>query len=96
LIEILFMKKKLTMVLSGAVLAGTLALALPTVFAESNVTATPMAENRPAIHHAIEALEAAKTEMQHAGHDFGGHREAAVIECDKAIMQLKEALKFDK
>jgi len=92
------MKKKLTIILSGVALAGTLAFALPSVFAESSATPTPtpMAESRPAIHHAIDALEAAKTELQHADHDFGGHRAVALAECDKAIMQLKEALKFDR
>jgi hypothetical protein len=53
-------------------------------------------ERHPAIHRAIGALEAAKADMQHAAHDFGGHRAAALEECDKAIVQLKEALKYDK
>ncbi len=89
------MKKKLTILLSGAVLAGTLAFALPAVFAESNITPTPM-EHHPAIRRAIDALEEAKTALQHADHDFGGHRVAAIEECDKALVQLRKALEFDK
>jgi hypothetical protein len=90
------MRKTLAVIFSGAALAGTLAFTLPSVFAESNIVPTPMAENRPAMHRAIDALEAAKTEMEHAGHDFGGHKAAAIAECDKAIVQLKEALKYDR
>ena len=90
------MRKTITVILSGVALAGTLAFALPSVFAESNIQPTPMAESRPAMHRAIDALQAAKDELEHAGHDFGGHKAAAVAECDKAIFQLKEALKFDR
>ena len=34
--------------------------------------------------------------MEHAAHDFGGHRVAALKECDEAIRQLREALRYDK
>jgi hypothetical protein len=34
--------------------------------------------------------------MQHAAHDFGGHRAAALAECDRAIEQLQLALQYDK
>ena len=53
-------------------------------------------EKHPQIRRAIRALEQAKDYMQHAAHDFGGHREAAIHECDEAMRQLREALKFDK
>ncbi len=90
------MKKKLTIILSSLAIAGTLAVALPSVFAEANVAPTPMAEHHPAIRKAIDALEEAKADLKRADHDFGGHRAAALEECDRAIMQLREALKFDK
>jgi len=35
-------------------------------------------------------------ELKNADHDFGGHREAALKECDAAIEQLKLALQYDK
>jgi hypothetical protein len=53
-------------------------------------------EKHPEIHDAIAALEKAKNYMQHAAHDFGGHREQALKDCDAAIKQLREALKYDK
>jgi hypothetical protein len=53
-------------------------------------------ERHPKIRHAIVALEAAQAELKNAAHDFGGHREAALKECDAAIVQLKLALDHDK
>jgi hypothetical protein len=55
---------------------------------------TKAAEQHPAIHAAIRALERAKDDMQHAAHDFGGHRADALAECDRAIVQLKLALQY--
>jgi hypothetical protein len=93
------MKKKLTIIIASLVIAGVASFTLPSVLAQQ--TNTPPAvphhvEHHPAIRRAIAALEAAKTDMQHAAHDFGGHRAAALEECDKAIAQLREALKYDK
>ena len=53
-------------------------------------------ERHPAIRQAIGALQRAKTDMQHANHDFGGHRAEAMKACDDAIQQLKQALNYDK
>jgi len=78
--------------LAGAVAAAGIALA-----ATSAVADEPEGkEKHPQIRRAIRSLEEAKDYMQHAAHDFGGHREAALHECDEAIKQLREALKFDK
>ena len=96
------MKKKLIAIISGVVVACALSLAIPSVIAQQTNTppsragARRGAEPHPAIRRAITALEAAKTDMEHADHDFGGHRAAALSECDKAIEQLREALKYDK
>lgn len=73
--------------LAGAV--ATAGLALAAASAEA-------AEPHPQIRRAIRALEQAKDYMQHAAHDFGGHKEAALHECDEAMRQLREALKYDK
>jgi len=62
-------------------------------------TAAPKPEHRElhlAIRAAIRSLDGAKKELQAADHDFGGHRAEALAECDKAIEQLRLALKFDK
>jgi hypothetical protein len=53
-------------------------------------------EPHPEIRKAITALERAKSDMQHASHDFGGHRVAAIAACDRAIEQLRLALQYDK
>jgi hypothetical protein len=42
------------------------------------------------------ALQEAKVALQRADHDFGGHRKAALEQCDNAIAQLKLALQYDK
>lgn len=53
-------------------------------------------ERHPAIRAAINALEKAKVDLQHAAHDFGGHRAEALKAVDYAIKQLHEALEYDK
>lgn len=53
-------------------------------------------ERHPAIQKAIAALERAKYDLNHASHDFGGHRADALTATDKAIEQLKLALNYDK
>jgi hypothetical protein len=53
-------------------------------------------EPHPEIRKAIAALERAKRDLQHASHDFGGHRADALAACDRAIEQLKLALQYDK
>ncbi|HZR28333.1 MAG TPA: hypothetical protein VFA71_06100 [Terriglobales bacterium] len=53
-------------------------------------------ERHPSIRAAIRALEKAKDDMQHADHDFGGHRVEALEAVDNAIKQLNEALKYDR
>jgi hypothetical protein len=96
------MKKKLMFILAGAAVAGALVFAVPAVFAQqANPPATPATptvphEHHPAIRRAIFALKAAKADLERADHDFGGHRAAALEECDKAIAQLQEALQYDQ
>ena len=57
--------------------------------------ATP-AEPHPQIREALAALRRAKEHMEHAAHDFGGHRVEALKATDEAIRQLEECLKYDK
>lgn len=54
------------------------------------------AERHPEIQRAINDLQRAKYAMQHASHDFGGHRVDAVAACDNAIAQLRLAMEFDR
>jgi hypothetical protein len=87
------MKRNLTVILVSLGLAGALFGGFGLAHAQS--TTSPH-ERHPKIHQAIAALEAAKVDMQRADHDFGGHRKAALEECDKAIAQLRLALQYDK
>ncbi|HYA91962.1 MAG TPA: hypothetical protein VEK32_10740 [Thermodesulfobacteriota bacterium] len=53
-------------------------------------------EQHPAIRAAIKALEKAKYDLEHAAHDFGGHRAEALEAVNRAIEQLRKALEYDR
>lgn len=61
----------------------------------ATAAATP-AEPHPQIKDALGALRRAKEHMEHAAHDFGGHRVEALRATDEAIKQLEICLKYDK
>ena len=50
----------------------------------------------PHIHAAVNELREAKNELQHAAHDFCGHRAQALKDTDVALRQLEEAVKCAK
>jgi hypothetical protein len=54
------------------------------------------AERHPHIKAAIRELGEAKQELEHAAHDFGGHRVDAIGAVNAAIKQLNLALEHDK
>jgi hypothetical protein len=70
--------------------------ALPTAAPQPKATTTTAAEPHPEIREAIGALRRAKEHMEHAAHDFGGHRVEAIRATDVAIHQLEDCLKYDK
>ena len=53
-------------------------------------------EHHPHIRQALKELRECRTELKEADHDFGGHRAEALKSVDEAIVQLEQALKFDK
>lgn len=53
-------------------------------------------ERHPALRNAIKSLQRAKSDLQAASHDFGGHRVEALAACDNAIVQLNKALAYDR
>jgi hypothetical protein len=55
-----------------------------------------VAEPHPEINAAVRALERARKHLQLAAHDFGGHRVEAISAIDAALVQLKQALQYDK
>jgi hypothetical protein len=73
-------------VLAGVTIAGVTSVA----------SVADAQERHPEIRRAIAALERARDYMQHAAHDFGGHRAEALEDCNRAIHQLQLALQFDK
>src|ERR1700683_1633013 len=64
--------------------------------AAAAAAAAPAPEPHPEIRDALEALRKAKFRMEHAAHDFGGHREDAIKATDEAIRQLQICLQFDR
>jgi hypothetical protein len=96
------------LVLAALILAFTFIATAPAAPNKANVPATPAAsalpatpaaapaERHPEIREALEALRRAKAHMEHAAHDFGGHRVEAIEATDRAIKQLEICLKYDK
>ena len=68
----------------------------PTPAAKPAAAAPVPPENHPKIREAIEALRSAHEDLEHAAHDFGGHRVDAMHSIDEAIKQLEICLKYDK
>ena len=59
--------------------------------------ASPAAgERHPQIRAAMRALENAKEHLEHAAHDFGGHRVDAIKAIDEAHHQLEICMQYDK
>ena len=67
-----------SLVLSGSLLA-------PTYFAAGG-------EPHPLIRRAVNALQAARTDLQNAAHDYCGHRVEALGATNAALEQLQQAL----
>ena len=99
------MRRKIASFLSVAALVAT--MALPAAAANRAPAAkpspTPAAkpapvppEKHPKIREALAALRSAREDLEHAAHDFGGHRVDAMHSIDEAIKQLEICLKYDK
>jgi len=53
-------------------------------------------EEHPEIREAIHHLEQAKQSLEHAAHDFGGHRSKALEHVNQALAECNEALHFGR
>jgi hypothetical protein len=53
-------------------------------------------EKHPEIHAAIRHLREAKQNLEHAAHDFGGHRAKALEHVNQALEECEAALNFDR
>jgi|SRR5271168_1493349 len=87
-----------TAVILGLALA--FATAVPAAPAAKPAPAQPAAASpvpdHPEIQSAISSLQNAKQHLEHAKHDFGGHRSEALKATNEAIHQLEICLKYDK
>jgi hypothetical protein len=72
------------MMSSFALIALLLALSSP----------SPAAGRHPQIEAALDALHNAKEHLEHAAHDFGGHRVDAIRAIDEADRQLRICLQY--
>ena len=71
-----------------------LKVAVPAASNQVTPPITNVAGPHPEIREAIESLRKAKAHMEHAAHDFGGHRVEAIRATDEAIRQLEICLKY--
>ena len=76
------MKRK--MMSSFALIALVIALSSP----------SPAAGRHPQIENALRALHNAKEHLEHAAHDFGGHRVDAIRAIDEADRQLRICMEY--
>lgn len=72
------------------------AIVIALTLASPVATPASPAERHPQIRAAIDALRAARERLDHAAHDFGGHRNEAIRATDEAIRQLEMCLQYDR
>jgi FlaG/FlaF family flagellin (archaellin) len=53
------------------------------------------ADDQPHMHAALESLKQAKTHLEQAEHDKGGHRDKAIKSVDAAIKHVEAGMKYD-
>jgi len=70
-----------------------LTLALGVVATGSFVRAAP-ADDQPYMQSALEHLKGAKTALEAAAHDHGGHRKKAIDATSLAIKEVEEGIDF--
>ena len=70
--------------------------AIPAAAPQPHAAPAPAAAPHPEIRDAIAALRNAREHLNHAAHDFGGHRVEAIRAIDDAIHQLQDCLKYDR
>jgi hypothetical protein len=55
---------------------------------------SPAFDKHPEIEDALRALHAAKSHLEHASHDFNGHRVDAIRAIDEADRQLRICMQY--
>ena len=77
-------------VLLGALLL-TCSFALPLMHTALAKPAVPPAGEHPEMQAALQSLQDARRHLEKAGHDFGGHRQAALNHVNQAIEEMHAA-----
>jgi hypothetical protein len=72
------------------------AAAVPAATPQPAAVPAALPEPHPEIREAIASLRMARNHLEHAAHDFGGHRVEAIKAIDESLHQLQDCLKFDK
>lgn len=92
--------KKMFAILSAAALACALAVPAaaqqPPTAKLKRVQMEKEREKHPEIDAAITHLREAKRNLEHAAHDFGGHRITALKHIDEALEECRLALESDR
>jgi hypothetical protein len=72
-----------------------IALLVVTAIASGFVAGRASAD-QPRMQAALEHLRLARTELQHADRDKGGHREAALKYTNNAIAEVEQGVRYDR
>jgi hypothetical protein len=104
-----FMKVKIlgVVILAALILAVAFSASAPAAPNTASANAVPapapapepanaVPADHPEIHDAINSLRHAREHLDHAAHDFGGHRVEAIRAIDEALHQLDVCLKYDR
>ena|SRR5271157_5919936 len=92
-------------ILAALVMAVAFSASAPAAPSTANAAAVPAPAPEPAkatpadhpeIHDALNSLRHAREHLEHAAHDYGGHRADALRATDEAIHQLEICLKYDR
>lgn len=66
----------------------------PTAVKAAVTTPAPVPPRHPEIDDAMRLLNQAQDHLNHAAHDFGGHRTAAMDHISKALDELHKAIEY--
>jgi hypothetical protein len=69
--------------------------ALPLLHSAMAKPAVPPAGEHPEMQAALQSLQDAKRHLEKAGHDFGGHRQAALNHVNQAIEEMHAAFRVN-
>lgn len=72
------------------------AVATATASRSTAPAAAAQRERHPEIRAAMESLHQAHESLEHADHDFGGHRVAAMKHIEQATHELELCMRYDR